>query len=76
MVTASRGRSLFARDDPLDDEGSDVELNRVVGKRDVIYKTKEVSVDSRPIEDSDDGGPLGLAWTNNGYDGGVGKSGV
>ncbi|KAG9603064.1 hypothetical protein KCU77_g5814, partial [Aureobasidium melanogenum] len=43
VVTASRGRSLFARDDPLDDEGSDVELNRVVGKRDVIYKTKEIS---------------------------------
>ncbi|KAG9563091.1 hypothetical protein KCU71_g8266, partial [Aureobasidium melanogenum] len=76
MVTASRGRSVFARGDPLDDEGSDVELNRVVGERDVIYKTKEVSVDSRPIEDGDDGGPLGLAWTNNGYDGGVGKAGV
>lgn len=75
MVTASRGRSVFARGDPLDDEGSDVELNRVMGKRDVIYKTKEVSVDSRPIEDGDDGGPLGLAWTNNGYDG-VGKAGV
>lgn len=76
MVTASRGRSLFGRGDPLDDEGSDVELNRIVGKRDVIYKTKEVSVDSRPIEDSDDGGPLVLAWTNNGYDGRAGKSGV
>ena len=58
----------------LDDGGSEIELNHV-GK-DVIYKTKEVSVDSRPIEDSDDGGPLALAWTNNGYDGGAGKSGV
>lgn len=75
IVTASRQRSMLGRGYPLDDEGSDVELNRV-GKRDVIYKTKEVSVDSRPIEDGDDGGPLGLAWTNNGYDGGVGKAGV
>lgn len=30
-----------------DDTGSDVELNRVV-REDVIVKTKEVSVDSRP----------------------------
>lgn len=75
VVTASRRRSVFGRGYPLDDEGSDVELNRM-GKRDVIYKTKEVSVDSRPIEDGDDGGPLGLAWTNNDYDGGAGKAGV
>lgn len=75
VVTASQRRSVFGRGDPLDDEGSDVELNRM-GKRDVIYRTKEVSVDSRPMDDGDDGGPLGLAWTNNGYDGGVGKSAV
>ncbi|CAD0098350.1 unnamed protein product [Aureobasidium mustum] len=75
VVTASRRRSVFGRGDPLNDDGSDVELNRV-GMKDVIYKTKEVSVDSRPIEDSDDGRSLALAWTNNGYDGGIGKAGV
>jgi hypothetical protein len=32
-----------------DDTGSDVELNRVV-REDVIMKTKQVSVDSRPAE--------------------------
>lgn len=31
-----------------DETGSDVELNRVV-REDVIVKTKEVSVDSRPV---------------------------
>ena len=59
----------------MDDSGSDVELNRV-GKRDVIYKTKEVSVDSRPIDESEDGGPLAQAWTNNGYGVQAGKGGV
>ena len=34
-----------------DETGSDVELNRVV-REDVIVKTKEVSVDSRPAGDS------------------------
>jgi len=74
VVTASQRKSVFGRGEILDDGGSEIELNHV-GK-DVIYKTKEVSVDSRPIEDGDDGGPLALAWTNNGYDGGAGKSGV
>jgi len=59
----------------MDDSGSDVELNRV-GKRDVIYKTKEVSVDSRPIDESGDGGPLAQAWTNSGYGVQAGKGGV
>ncbi|CAD0114362.1 unnamed protein product, partial [Aureobasidium uvarum] len=70
VVTASHRKSVFGRGDPLNDSGSDVELNHV-GKRDVIYKIKEVSVDSRPIEESDDGGPVASAWTNNGYGGGV-----
>ncbi|KAI5199248.1 hypothetical protein E4T39_06332 [Aureobasidium subglaciale] len=65
-ANSSNRRSAFGRSDLLDDSGSDVELNRV-GMRDVIYKTKEVSVDSRPIDESDDGGPLAHAWTNNGY---------
>ena len=34
-----------------DETGSDVELNRVV-REDVIVKTKEVSVDSRPVGSS------------------------
>ena len=59
----------------MDDSGSDVELNRV-GKRDVIYKTKEVSVDSRPIDESEDGGPLAQAWTNSGYGVQAGMGGV
>jgi hypothetical protein len=70
VVTASQ-RKVFGRGEILDDGGSEVELNHF--DKDVIYKTKEVSVDSRPIEDSDDGGPLALAWTNNGYDGRAGK---
>ncbi|THX18104.1 hypothetical protein D6D13_00576 [Aureobasidium pullulans] len=65
-LNSSHRRSVFGRSDPMDDMGSDVELNRV-GKRDVIYKTKEVSVDSRPIDEGEDGGPLAQAWTNSGY---------
>ncbi|THX14037.1 hypothetical protein D6D17_03313 [Aureobasidium pullulans] len=74
-INSSHRRSVFGRSDPMDDSGSDVELNRV-GKRDVIYKTKEVSVDSRPIDESEDGGPLAQAWTNSGYGVQAGKGGV
>ncbi|THW73209.1 hypothetical protein D6D18_10274 [Aureobasidium pullulans] len=74
-INSSHRRSVFGRSDPMDDSGSDVELNRV-GKRDVIYKTKEVSVDSRPIDESGDGGPLAQAWTNSGYGVQAGKGGV
>jgi hypothetical protein len=67
VVTASQHKSMFGRGEMLDDGSSEVELNHL--ENDVIYKTKEISVNSRPIEDSDDGGPLALAWTNNGYGG-------
>ncbi|KAI5200672.1 hypothetical protein E4T38_06464 [Aureobasidium subglaciale] len=74
-VNCSNRRSVFGRSDLMDDSGSDVELNRV-GGRDVIYKTKEVSVDSRPFDEGDDGGPLAQAWTHNGYDAQASKGNV
>jgi hypothetical protein len=71
-VVTAQHKSMFGREEIPGDGDSEMELNHL--ETDVIYKTKEVSVNSRPIEDSDDGGPLALAWTNNGYDGRASKS--
>lgn len=63
---SSQQRSDFGGNAPSDDTGSDVELNQI-GKSDVIYETKEISIDSRPMEDQEDGSRLSRSWTNSGY---------
>lgn len=74
-ITASHRRSVYGRHGAIDETGSDVELNRV-RKIDVIYKSKEVSVDSRPLDESDEGSHLSQSWTNNGYEFQAGKGDV